>query len=111
MKPGYPEDNRQRDFPPPQRAVEVENVRPGTEVSEYNVPAIISVCCGILGLFMLQIILAPTAIVLGALGVHSAKKSLPSTWRLAVAGYVLGIVDGIIWLILASVFHIAFFPL
>jgi hypothetical protein len=49
--------------------------------------------------------------VLGALGYHSAQKSMPSTWRLAVAGYVLGIVDGIIWLILASVFHIPFFPL
>jgi hypothetical protein len=111
MKPGYPEDNRHRAFPAPHQGLELDNVHRAGEESEYNVLAIISVCCGILGLFMLQVALAPAAIVLGALGYHSAKKSMPSTWRLAVAGYVLGIVDGIIWLILASVFHIAFFPL
>jgi hypothetical protein len=111
MKPGYPEDNRHRAFPAPPRGVELENAHSAPAESEYNVLAIISVCCGILGLFMLQVALAPAAIVLGALGYHSAQKSMPATSRLAVAGYVLGIVDGIIWLILASVFHIRFFPL
>lgn len=84
---------------------------PDAPQSEYNVFAIISVSCGILGLVMLQIVLAPAAIVFGALGVHAAQKTVPDTRRLAVAGYTLGIVDGFVWLILASVFHVTFFPL
>ncbi|MDP9093193.1 MAG: DUF4190 domain-containing protein [Actinomycetota bacterium] len=111
MKPGFPEDNRHRAFPHAPQGIEIENVHHAPAQSEYNVLAISSMCCGILGLFMVQIVLAPAAIVLGALGYHSAQRSMTSTWRLAVAGYVLGIVDGIIWLILASVFHIPFFPL
>lgn len=79
--------------------------------SEYNVWAIVSVSCGILGLVMLQIVLAPLAIIFGALGVHGARHTVPDTQKLAVAGYSLGIVDGIIWLVLASVFHVTFFPL
>lgn len=103
-----PEDNRQRPYPRP--SDDAPNTRPG-EGSEYNVFAIISVSCGILGLVMLQVVLAPLAIVFGALGVHAARTTVTDTRRLAVTGYALGIVDGFIWLILASVFHLAFFPL
>jgi hypothetical protein len=105
----YPENNRPQDFPP--LSAGPKNVRPETELTEYNVFAIISVCFGILGLVMLQIAFAPLAIVFGALGVHASRKTQTDTRKLAVTGYVLGIVDGIIWLILASVFHVTFFPL
>ncbi len=77
---------------------------------EYNVFAILSMSCGILGLFVLQIALAPAAIVFGALGVHSAKQ-MPSTRRLAVAGYALGMVDGVLWLALVTLFQAKTFPL
>jgi hypothetical protein len=111
VTPGYHDDNPQRGFPGPGPAGTENGTQPHDDPEpEYNVWAIISVCCGILGLVMLQVILAPAAIVLGALGVHSAKR-IPSTQRLAVAGYVLGILDGLVWLLVASVFHIASFPL
>ncbi|HEV7193052.1 MAG TPA: DUF4190 domain-containing protein [Jatrophihabitantaceae bacterium] len=104
-----PDDNPPRAYPRP--ADPAPNSRPDGEQAEYNVFAIISVSCGILGLVMLQIVLAPLAIIFGALGVHAARDTGPDTRRLAVAGYSLGILDGIIWLVLASVFHLTFFPL
>lgn len=104
-----PDDNPPRAYSPPTEPA--PNIRVGGDQSEYNVFAIISVSCGILGLVMLQIVLAPIAIIFGALGVHAARDTEPDTSKLAVAGYALGILDGIIWLILASVFHLAFFPL
>ena len=105
----HPEDNRPRAYPAPTDGV--PNVRPDPGASEYNVPAIISVSCGILGLVMLQIVFAPVAIIFGALGVHTARHTATDTRRLAMIGYSLGIVDGFVWLILASVFHLTFFPL
>lgn len=112
MTRDYPEDNRQRPFPPAEPvAGELANERVEPEVSEYNPYAIAAVGVGILGLVMLQIVFAPLAIILGALGVHYAEKNMPDTKRLAIGGYLLGIVDGIVWLILAAVFHITFFPL
>jgi len=103
-----PDDNPPRPYPRPDP--DAPNSRP-QEGSEYNVFAIISVSCGILGLVMLQIVLAPLAIVFGALGVHAARETVTDTRRLAMIGYALGIADGAIWLVLASVFHLAFFPL
>lgn len=103
-----PDDNPPRPYPRP--IDDAPNVHP-QEGSEYNVFAIISVSCGILGLVMLQIVLAPLAIVFGALGVHASRDTVTDTRRLALIGYALGIVDGAIWLILASVFHLTFFPL
>ena len=59
------------------------NARP-QDGSEYSVSQIISVSCGILGVVMLQIVLAPLAIVFGALGVHAARNTVTDTlvgWR------------------------------
>jgi hypothetical protein len=105
-----PDENRPRDFPVARTGAELENVRTD-QLSEYNVPAIIGVCCGILGLVVLQIALAPAAIILGAFGVHYSRRTIPGTRKLAIAAYVLGIVDGLLWLVLASVWHVTFFPL
>lgn len=106
-----PADNPPREFPAvPPPGAEVPNVRTD-QLSEYNVPAIIGVCCGILGLVVLQIALAPAAIIFGAFGVHYSARCIPGTRRLAITAYVLGIVDGLVWLVLASVWHVAFFPL
>ena len=106
-----PADNPPRDFPaaaPPH--VDLQNDRID-QLSEYNVPAIIGICCGILGLVVLQVALAPAAIVFGAFGVHYAQRCIPGTRRLAITAYVLGILDGLVWLVLASVWHVTFFPL
>jgi hypothetical protein len=105
-----PGDNPPRDFPVVPPGAAADNVRID-QLSEYNVPAIIGMCCGILGLVVFQIALAPAAIIFGAYGVHYAKRCIPGTQRLAVTAYVLGIVDGLVWLVLASVWHVSFFPL
>lgn len=107
---GRPDENRARDFPPPAVDPSLANERLD-EFSEYNVPAIVGVCCGILGLVVLQVGFAPAAIVLGALGVHYAQRRAPGTRKLAITSYVLGIVDGLVWLVLASVWHVPFWPL
>ncbi len=105
-----PEENRPRSFPAAPAGAELENVRTD-QLPEYNPPAIIGMCCGILGLVVLQIVLAPAAIIFGAFGVHYSRRTIPGTRKLAIAAYLLGIVDGLVWLVLASVWHVTFFPL
>ena len=80
------------------------------EVPEYNPRAILAVCSGILGLFVFQMVLAPLTIVLSAVAYHSTGND-PWARKLTYVGYVLGIVDGIVWLVLASVFDVKLFPL
>ncbi|HJQ44344.1 MAG TPA: hypothetical protein VJ831_14745 [Jatrophihabitantaceae bacterium] len=83
---------------------------PEQEVPEYNPQAIVAVCCGILGLFLLQVVLAPLTIVLSAIAYHSTEGD-PWSRRLTYVGYTLGILDGIVWLVLESVFDVRLFPL
>ena len=83
---------------------------PEQDVPEYNFRAIAAVCCGILGLFMLQVVLAPLTIVLSAVAYHSTEGD-PWARKLSYVGYALGILDGIVWLVLESVFDVRLFPL
>jgi hypothetical protein len=71
--------------------------------------ATVAVSCGILGLFLLQIVLCVITIVLSALAWHHGEGD-PWARKLARAGYALGALDGLVWLICESVFHIRLIP-
>jgi hypothetical protein len=68
--------------------------------SRTNGLAIASLCCGIVGLFVLNIILGPLAIVLG---VVSRRQAGGNGSGMAKAGIVLGVVDVVLWLVLLLV--------
>ncbi|WP_030738345.1 DUF4190 domain-containing protein [Streptomyces sp. NRRL S-31] len=69
--------------------------------SRTNGLAIAGLCCGIVGLFILNIVLGPLAVVFGAVGLRqSAAKGGAG---MAKAGIVLGIVGVVLWLILLAV--------
>ncbi|MFH0517272.1 DUF4190 domain-containing protein [Streptomyces sp. M41] len=69
--------------------------------SRTNGLAIASLCCGIVGLFILNIILGPVAIVLGA--VARRQAGVRNGASMAKAGIILGIVDVVLWLVLLIV--------
>ncbi|MEU5636027.1 DUF4190 domain-containing protein [Streptomyces rishiriensis] len=69
--------------------------------SRTNGLAIASLCCGIVGLFLLNIVLGPLAIVFGA--VARRQASVRDGAGMAKAGIVLGVVDVVLWLLLLAV--------
>ncbi|MEU0335176.1 DUF4190 domain-containing protein [Streptomyces sp. NPDC006193] len=69
--------------------------------SRTNGLAIASLCCGIVGLFLLNIVLGPLAIVFGIIARRQATGQ--SGTGMAKAGIILGAVDLVLWLVLASV--------
>jgi hypothetical protein len=69
--------------------------------SRTNGLAIASLVCGILGLFFMNIILGPVAIVLGFVARRQAGAKNGA--GMAKAGIVLGIVDVVLWLVLLAV--------
>ncbi|MGH3635188.1 MAG: DUF4190 domain-containing protein [Mycobacterium sp.] len=67
--------------------------------------AIAALVCGIIGLFLLNIILGPLAIIFGGVGLSHAKRGA-AHHGMALAGVILGIVDVIIFVVLlAAVSH------
>lgn len=68
--------------------------------SRTNGLAIASLCCGIVGLFIMNIILGPLAIVLG---VVARRQAGANGGGMAKAGIVLGVVDVVLWLVLLLV--------
>ena len=71
--------------------------------------ASIAVTMGIVGLFVLQLVLGPATIVVSALAWHHGESD-PWARKLARIGYGLGALDGLVWLIAESVFHIRLIP-
>jgi len=69
--------------------------------SRTNGLAIASLCCGIVGLFLLNIVLGPLAIVFGA--VARRQAAVRNGAGMAKAGIVLGVVDVVLWLVLLTV--------
>ncbi|MEW2076365.1 DUF4190 domain-containing protein [Streptomyces sp. NPDC012403] len=69
--------------------------------SRTNGLAIASLCCGIIGLFFLNIVLGPLAIVFGAVARRQAAAGNGA--GMAKAGIVLGIVDVVLWIVLLIV--------
>ncbi|MFF5158814.1 DUF4190 domain-containing protein [Streptomyces sp. NPDC000348] len=68
--------------------------------SRTNGLAIASLCCGVVGLFVLNIILGPLAIVFGAV---ARRQAAGNGAGMAKAGIVLGVVDVVLWLVLLLV--------
>ncbi|MFJ9741214.1 DUF4190 domain-containing protein [Streptomyces sp. NPDC101166] len=69
--------------------------------SRTNGMAIASLCCGIVGLFLLNIVLGPLAIVFGSVALRQAGTRNGA--GMAKAGIVLGVVDVVLWLVLLAV--------
>ncbi|MEV5352106.1 DUF4190 domain-containing protein [Streptomyces sp. NPDC093516] len=68
--------------------------------SRTNGMAIASLCCGIVGLFILNIILGPLAIVFGVV----ARRQGPGNGAgMAKAGIILGVVAVVLWLVMLAV--------
>ncbi|MDT0389022.1 DUF4190 domain-containing protein [Streptomyces dubilierae] len=68
--------------------------------SRTNGMAIASLCCGIVGLFILNIILGPLAIVFG---VVARRQGAGNGAGMAKAGIILGIVAVVLWLVMLAV--------
>ncbi|MFC8371588.1 MULTISPECIES: DUF4190 domain-containing protein [unclassified Streptomyces] len=68
--------------------------------SRTNGLAVASLCCGIIGLFFLNIVLGPLAIVFGA--VARRQAAVKNGAGMAKAGIVLGVVDIVLWLVLLA---------
>ena len=100
-------ENRPAKFPPDPDPDPDQTNPPMADLSWF---AAIAVSCGILGLFIAQLILGPMAIVLSALAWHHGESD-PWARKLAKIGYGLGALDGVVWLIAESVFHLRLIPL
>ncbi|MFE6336618.1 DUF4190 domain-containing protein [Streptomyces sp. NPDC057806] len=72
-----------------------------SSASRTNGLAIASLCCGIIGLFFLNIILGPLAIIFGA--VARRQASVKNGAGMAKAGIILGIVAVVLWIVLLIV--------
>jgi hypothetical protein len=64
----------------------------GYQPVDRNAMAIASVICAVVGVFVLEIILGPLAVVFGVLGLQRANAGAPNR-RLAITGIVLGVID------------------
>ncbi|MFE0961858.1 MULTISPECIES: DUF4190 domain-containing protein [Streptomyces] len=69
--------------------------------SRTNGLAIASLCCGVVGLFILNIVLGPLAIIFGAIARRQA--GVKGGAGMAKAGMILGVVDVVLWLVLLTV--------
>ncbi|MBV1936226.1 DUF4190 domain-containing protein [Streptomyces sp. BV286] len=72
-----------------------------TSGSRTNGLAVASLVCGIIGVFLFNVILGPLAIVLGAVGMRQA--GVKGGGGMAKAGVILGVVDLIIFAVLITV--------
>ena len=100
-------DNRPAKFPSGSAAAGPDETNERVEDRSWF--AAIAVALGILGLFLLQLVLGPLTIVLSALAWHHGEGD-PWARKLARIGYGLGALDGIVWLIAESVFNVTLIP-
>ncbi|MEV5316711.1 DUF4190 domain-containing protein [Streptomyces sp. NPDC052687] len=69
--------------------------------SRTNGLAIASLSCGVIGLFFLNLILGPLAIIFGV--VARRQAAVKNGAGMAKAGIILGVVDVVLWLVLLAV--------
>jgi hypothetical protein len=69
--------------------------------SRTNGMAVASLCCGVVGLFFLNMVLGPLAIVFGMVARRQAGAGNGA--GMAKAGIVLGVIDIVLWLIVLLV--------
>ncbi|HEX2902209.1 MAG TPA: DUF4190 domain-containing protein [Jatrophihabitans sp.] len=63
--------------------------------------AIAGLVCGIVGIFVANIILGPLAIIFGGIGLSRANRG-GSGKGMAIAGIILGIIDIVLWIIVLA---------
>ena len=79
------------------------NPVPGTQATTTSAPAVIGFILSLIGLLVLPLVLGIAAIVLSGVGISaSGKNPLVKGKGLAIAGLVIGIVDIIVFIIIAS---------
>ena len=77
-------------------------VGPGAyPTSRSNGIAIAGLVCGIIGLFLFNIILGPLAIIFGGVGLSRARRGAPSS-GMARAAVILGIVDLVVFALILA---------
>jgi hypothetical protein len=63
--------------------------------------AIAALVCGIVGIFIAEIILGPLAIIFGAIGLHRANRGARGR-GMAWAGLILGVIDVVLIVVLLA---------
>jgi Domain of unknown function (DUF4190) len=77
-------------------------VSPPPAADSSNGLAIAALICGIIGLFIFEIVLGPLAIIFGGLGLRNARRGA-SRRGFAIAGVVLGIIDVLVVVLFLAV--------
>ncbi|HEX4790720.1 MAG TPA: DUF4190 domain-containing protein [Actinospica sp.] len=72
-----------------------------TARSNSNGLAIAGMVCGIVGLFVFNIILGPLAVIFGGVGLRNARRGAAHR-GMALAGVVLGVIDIILFVIVIA---------
>lgn len=67
--------------------------------SRSNPMAVAGLVCGVVGFFVLSVVLGPLAIVFGSLGMRNAERGGARNHGIALAGVILGAVDVALFLI------------
>ena len=67
--------------------------------SRSNPMAVAALVCGIVGLFVLSVVLGPLAIVFGSLGMRNAERGGARNRGVALAGVILGAIDVVLFVI------------
>ncbi|MHA6757350.1 DUF4190 domain-containing protein [Streptacidiphilus sp. PAMC 29251] len=64
--------------------------------------AIAGLVCGIVGIFLFNIILGPLALIFGGVGLRNAKRSGAGRSGMAISAIVLGVVDIVLFVVLLA---------
>lgn len=67
-----------------------------SQTKSANGLAIAALVCGLVGIFVLNIVLGPLAIILGSVGWNRANQGAQSK-GMAIAGVVLGVIDVVLF--------------
>ena len=67
-----------------------------------NGMAIAGLVCGIVGIFLFNIILGPLALVFGGVGLRNARRSGAGHSGMAVSAIVLGVVDIVLFVVVLA---------
>ena len=64
--------------------------------------AVAGLCCGIVGIFLANIILGPLAVIFGGIGLRNANRGARGH-GMALAAVILGVVDVVLYVVLLAV--------
>ncbi|HEY1914710.1 MAG TPA: DUF4190 domain-containing protein [Streptosporangiaceae bacterium] len=75
---------------------------PPPAANSSNGLAIAALVCGIVGLFIFEIVLGPLAIIFGGLGLRNASRGA-SRRGFALAGLIIGIIDVLVFILFLAI--------